>query len=297
VTDADTSSRAQPAPAQAISRAGREAVDALCELLALGPVAVLTGAGISTESGIPDYRGPETRRRARNPVQYRDFLRLHHARKRYWARSLLGWPKLAGARPSSPHLALARLEAHGAFSGVITQNVDSLHVAAGSRTLVELHGALREVICLQCGELGSRAELQVALERENPDFARTVVELGPDGDAELAEPLFERFRLVDCTVCGGPLKPHVVFFGENVPAQRVTRAFEITAAARSLWVLGSSLTVFSGLRFVRAATKQGMPVAIVNLGPTRGDEHARLRIDARAGLILDDLLAVLQLSA
>jgi NAD-dependent SIR2 family protein deacetylase len=261
---------------------------ALRGLFELGPVAVLTGAGVSTESGIPDYRGPETRRRARNPVQYREFLRSAQARRRYWARSMLGWPRMRGARPNHAHAALARLEDAGRLTGVVTQNVDGLHVDAGSRVLVELHGALRHAVCLACAALHPRDQVQHELERLNPELRAQLVELAPDGDAELATERLEQFRLVDCH-CGGPLKPHVVFFGENVPPPRVQRALQLVDEARALLVVGSSLAIYSGLRFVHAAAQRGLPVCIVTLGETRGDALAGLRIDAAAGATLGAL--------
>jgi NAD-dependent SIR2 family protein deacetylase len=258
-------------------------------VFARGPVAVLTGAGVSTDSGIPDYRGPETRRRARNPVQYREFLQHESARRRYWARSMLGWPRLSAARPNLSHHALARLEQAGRLAGLITQNVDSLHGEAGSRELVELHGALREAVCLACRGRVSRAWLQAELELHNPGLRARAAELGPDGDAELAQEFEPAFRLVDCA-CGGPLKPDVVFFGENVPPARVARAFELLERAAALLVLGSSLAVYSGLRFVQAAHKRGLPVAIVTLGESRGDGLAALRIDGGVAPVLTEVL-------
>src|SRR4051812_14201543 len=175
-----------------------------------GQVAVLTGAGVSTESGIPDYRGPETRRRARNPVQFQQFLRHAEARRRYWARSMLGWPRFSRARPNQAHHALAALEQAGRLSGLITQNVDGLHGDAGSVDAVELHGALREARCLDCAARIPRALLQEALERANPDFVAATPELAPDGDSDLEDPRIAAFQVIDCT-CGGPLKPDVVF--------------------------------------------------------------------------------------
>jgi NAD-dependent deacetylase sirtuin 4 len=264
-------------------------LDALAELFRRGPIAVLTGAGISTESGIPDYRGPETRRRARNPIQYRDFLRRPEARQRYWARSMLGWPQFARARFNAGHAALARLEAAGLVRGLLTQNVDGLHGDAGSVDAVELHGALRQTLCLVCHRVSSRAALQAELEARNPELLASSAPLAPDGDAELEDPRLSSFRVVDCP-CGGPLKPHVVFFGENVPPDRVARAQQIVKQGAALLVVGSSLAVYSGLRFVHAAQKNGTPVAMLTLGSTRGDDAASLRIDASAGQTLSKLV-------
>ena len=260
----------------------------LARLFARGPVAVLTGAGISTESGIPDYRGPGTRRRARNPVQYQQFLKLPEARRRYWARSMLGWPRFSRARPNTTHHVLHDFVTRGVVSGIITQNVDGLHAAAGSIHAIELHGALRVAKCLACELRVSRDALQEILERENPELVEAAPELAPDGDSELEGPHIERFRVVDCA-CGGPLKPDVVFFGENVPADRVQRAMTLVERASSLLVIGSSLAVYSGLRFVRAAVRLGIPTAIVSLGETRGDDSASVRIDAGASATLTAL--------
>jgi NAD-dependent deacetylase sirtuin 4 len=262
-------------------------IEALVRLFDRGPVAVLTGAGISTESGIPDYRGPETRRRARNPMQYRDFLRSAAARQRYWARSMLGWPRFARARPNAGHAAITKLARAGLIPGLITQNVDGLHNDAGTSS-VELHGALREAICLQCQQVTSRARLQAELEAKNPAFVAHSAELAPDGDSDFEDDGLEHFQVVDCT-CGGALKPHVVFFGENVPPPRVAQAMEHVQAGSALLVIGSSLAVYSGLRFVHAAQKRAVPIAIVSYGETRGDPAATLRIDAGAGLTLTRL--------
>lgn len=256
-----------------------------------GKTAVLTGAGCSTESGIPDYRGPGTRRRARNPVQYRQFVESAAWRQRYWARAVLGWERFIAARPNAAHHALAQLEAAGKLTGLITQNVDRLHQAAGSRGVVELHGALHEVVCLDCRWIGTRAEVHGELLARNPGWTEREAELAPDGDAELED--VSGFRVVDCPVCGGPIKPHVVFFGESVPLERVDRAWSMVNDADLLLVVGSSLTVFSGYRFVKGAARRGIPVAILNLGPTRGDPQASLRVDAVAGEVLPVLAAAL----
>jgi NAD-dependent SIR2 family protein deacetylase len=255
-------------------------------LLAGRHVGVLTGAGVSTESGIPDYRGPGTRARARNPVQYRAFVGDPAARRRYWARSMLGWPRFSDARPNAGHLALAALEREGRIEGLVTQNVDRLHRRAGSARVVELHGALQEVVCLGCGAIEDRDDLQRRLMLLNPGWDDEV-ELAPDGDAELTA--VDGFRVADCLRCGGTLKPRVVFFGENVPAPVVEAAFAQHAAADALLVVGSSLTVWSGYRFVRRAAERGVPIAIVNLGPSRGDPLATLTIDAPAGAVLAEL--------
>lgn len=259
-------------------------MDALLDALGDRKLAVLTGAGISTESGIPDYRGPGTARRARNPIQYRAFVRDGAARQRYWARSMVGWPRIAGSRPNAGHRAVADLEASGKAVGVITQNVDGLHQAAGSRAVIELHGTLAEVRCLSCDAVEPRHELQDRLRRLNPGWDHAGAGAAPDGDADLESA--DGFRVPDCRRCRGTLKPNVVFFGENVPRPVVDRAFAVVDGADALLVVGSSLTVYSGFRFVRRAAERGMAIGIVNIGPTRGDELATVRIDGRAGDVL-----------
>lgn len=272
-----------------------EALRPLAELLAGRRTVALVGAGMSTESGIPDYRGPETARRARNPIQGRQFTSSPAIRARYWARSALGWPRVAVARPNAAHLALAALEQRGLVTGVITQNVDGLHQIAGSRAVVELHGALARVRCLGCGEFEARAAMQERLVSHNPGWPgweAPAISLAPDGDADL-EAACGAFRVPGCRACDGVLKPDVVFFGENVGPKTVEAAFALFDAAEVLLVLGSSLTVFSGFRFVRRAAEHRMPVAILNIGPTRGDELAAIRIDARLGDALPRLAELL----
>ena len=266
---------------------------ALVDVLRDQRIVVLSGAGCSTESGIPDYRGPETRKRSRNPVRYRAFISDPQARQRYWARSAIGWPRICAAQPNDGHRALAALEAVGNVAGVITQNVDGLHQAAGSRSVVELHGALDEVECLTCRRIISRQCLQEQLLSLNPGWMRADAELAPDGDAEIEDARMRSFRVPPCKRCDGMLKPHVVFFGENVPAFRVSEAWEVFGRAEALLVVGSSLAVYSGYRFVRRAAERGMPVGIVNLGPTRGDRQAAVRVDAYSGRLLPRLAGLL----
>lgn len=256
-------------------------VDALIELLRGKRVVALTGAGCSTESGIPDYRGVDTPPRKRPPIQHREFVDKPEWRRRYWARSMIGWPKISAARPNPTHAALAGLEHAGIVAGTITQNVDGLHQAAGSRDVVELHGALARVRCLTCETITSRAELQQRLRAANPGWSRDddQNEAAPDGDAEV-DTVYDGFVVVDCAACGGTLMPDVVFFGGSVPRTTLDAAWALFARAEVLLVVGSSLTVFSGYRFVRRAAEHGVPVAIVNRGPTRGDPHAALRVDA-----------------
>ena len=258
---------------------------ALADLLRGRRLAVLAGAGISTESGIPDYRGPETKHVERRPVQYDDFVRDAAARQRYWARASRGWARMTGARPNRGHRALARLERAGLVEAVITQNVDGLHHAAGSRRVIELHGALDRVVCLGCDERLSRASTQALIDRDNPGWLRLGAEAGraaPDGDVEI-EAGIARFVAPLCPSCGGALKPDVVFFGESVPKPRVAEASGIVSRADALLVVGSSLAVYSGYRFVRQAETEGTPVAIVTLGETRGHRHAAVALDARLG--------------
>ncbi|MBA3394547.1 MAG: NAD-dependent protein deacetylase [Deltaproteobacteria bacterium] len=264
-------------------------MDELVALLRGRRVVALTGAGCSTESGIPDYRGPETPPRARPPIQHREFVDREDARRRYWARSLLGWPRLAGARPNLGHHALARLEQAGVIAGVITQNVDGLHSRAGSVAVVELHGGLARVRCLGCETITARDELQQRLHAANPAWRARDVTIAPDGDAELADELLATFAIVPCTACGGVLMPDVVFFGGSVPRATLDAAWATFDRAEVLLVVGSSLTVFSGYRFVRRAAERAVPVAILNRGPTRGDPHAAIRLDARAGEALTTL--------
>ncbi|MFV0451261.1 MAG: NAD-dependent protein deacetylase [Propioniciclava sp.] len=256
------------------------------ELLAGRSWVALTGAGMSTDSGIPDYRGPDAR--PTRPIQYADFVNTPEARRRYWARSMMGYRSFGAARPNRGHDALAALGAP-----VITQNVDGLHTAAGSREVIDLHGLIERVICLACGDLTSRGELQRRLEAANPQIRGVIpaghAELRPDGDADIADPT--EFTVVACRVCGGVLKPDVVFFGENVPATRVAECYAQVEAAEALVVIGSSLTVMSGHRFVRYAVKAAKPVVIINRGPTRADDLATIRIDAGTSEALTALLA------
>jgi len=255
------------------------------DLLVERPLVVLTGAGCSTDSGIPDYRGPNSV--ARQPMTYQEFVSGTSAQQRYWARSHLGWGRMREAEPNAGHHALARIDPEL----LITQNVDGLHERAGSRRLVALHGRIAEVVCLSCRAVSSRTALHERLAALNPGFAERhlAAEVRPDGDVELDDT--DDFVLAGCADCGGVLKPHVVFFGENVPAVRVERCYAAVDAlvdcAGALLVVGSSLTVMSGLRFVRRAAKAGTPVVIVNRGATRGDELATRRLDEGCSEFLD----------
>lgn len=265
---------------------------ALADLVAAGDVVILSGAGLSTESGIPDYRGPTGLARRAEPMTYQTFTGGAAARRRYWARSHLGWRHIAGAIPNAGHHAVAELQHRGLLAGIITQNVDGLHQAAGAQRVIELHGSLYRVVCLGCGQRTSRAALDERLRSANPGWAAAAAtQLSPDGDAVLPDEEAARFRTVDCQNCGGLLKPDVVFFGENVPRARVEECYALTGRARALLVLGSSLTVMSGYRFVRHAARLAIPVGIVNHGPTRGDALASLILDAPLGQALTGLTA------
>jgi NAD-dependent SIR2 family protein deacetylase len=266
---------------------------ALVDLIAAGGVVVLSGAGLSTESGIPDYRGPSGLARRATPMTYQAFTGSAAARRRYWARSHLGWRHIAHAVPNAGHHAVAELERRGLVAGTITQNVDGLHQAAGGRQVIELHGSLDRVTCLSCAQRTSRETLDQRLRAANPDWTARVSGINPDGDADLADDHTDDFRLVDCEGCGGLLKPDVVFFGENVPKPRVEECYTLAGGAKALVVLGSSLTVLSGYRFVRHAAKLSIPIVIINHGPTRGDDHALLTLDAPLGPTLTALLAQL----
>ncbi|WP_234807923.1 NAD-dependent protein deacetylase [Mycolicibacillus trivialis] len=266
----------------------------LVALLAGRRVAVLTGAGVSTDSGIPDYRGPDSP--PSNPMTIAQFTGDPLFRQRYWARNHVGWRHMAATAPNAGHRALAELEHAGVVCGLITQNVDLLHTKAGSRAVIDLHGRYDRVVCLDCGHTLSRAALADRLEALNPGFGRSAGPVGgiavaPDADAVVTDTA--DFRFVDCPRCTGLLKPDIVYFGENVPRERVARADALVDEADALLVAGSSLTVYSGYRFVRRAAAQGIPVAIVNRGPTRGDALATVKLDAGCSPLLALLAAEL----
>ncbi|MFC8172193.1 MULTISPECIES: NAD-dependent protein deacetylase [unclassified Streptomyces] len=261
------------------------------DALGAGGVLVLSGAGLSTESGIPDYRGEGGSLSRHTPMTYQDFTASARARRRYWARSHLGRRTFARARPNAGHRSVAAFGRHGLLAGVITQNVDGLHQAGGSEGVVELHGSLDRVVCLSCGALSPRRDLARRLEEANPGFDPVAAGINPDGDADLTDEQVGDFRVLPCASCGGVLKPDVVFFGEAVPARRVEHCRELVRGASSLLVLGSSLTVMSGLRFVRQAALAGKPVLIVNRDPTRGDRHAAARVALPLGTTLTTVAA------
>jgi NAD-dependent SIR2 family protein deacetylase len=271
----------------------------LVDLFRQGNVTVLSGAGLSTESGIPDYRGPSGQaRRVGQPMTYQAFTGSAEARQRYWARSHLGWRHVTGAAANAGHQAVAALERAGLARWIITQNVDGLHQAAGARTVTELHGSLHRVACLSCWERSSREDLDWRLRAANPAWTAATAgaepAVNPDGDVALEET--GGFTVVDCLGCGGLLKPDVVFFGENVPKPRVEECFSLVSSSAAVVVLGSSLTVMSGLRYVRHASSLGIPVLIVNQGATRGDELAAARLDAPLGGTLTALVRELGLA-
>ena len=253
-------------------------------------VLVLTGAGISTASGIPDYRDADGNRRGNQPTQGTEFRKHEFIRRRYWARSMIGYPTLSGAAPNGGHFALAALQQQGRIGSLLTQNVDGLHQRAGSDEVLELHGNIHRVICLDCHATFSRAAVQALLLETNPDFAGASARPLPDGDAELEPESLASFHTPWCPHCAGMLKPDVVFFGDGVPASVTEQALTRMNAADALLVVGSSLTVFSGFRFCRLASAQGKPVAALNLGKTRADDMLTLKITASAEQVLPLLL-------
>lgn len=273
-----------PAVTAEPARSELEVLREIHGLLAGERFALLTGAGLSTDSGIPDYRGPGAAPRA--PMTYQEFIGEPENRRRYWARNHIGWSHLRRADPNDGHTAAARLEHRGLLTGLITQNVDRLHEDAGSVNVVDLHGRFDQVVCLACQRRYSRSLLAGVLEELNPDFlsdalAAGVVEMAPDADATVEDSeLIAGFTVANCPACGGTLKPDFVYFGENVPKDRVERAYAMVDDAAALLVAGSSLTVMSGLRFVRHAAKQDKPVVIINRGQTRGDDLATIKLEA-----------------
>jgi NAD-dependent SIR2 family protein deacetylase len=270
-----------------LSEAARFGLDYAREQLAGKSILVLTGAGVSTESGIPDYRGEG--KTERHPMTFDVFMGTEAARARYWARSYVGWSVIARARPNQSHFALAQAESIGRISHIITQNVDSLHQQAGSKKVTELHGRLDKVICMSCRGLIDRINMDLLIEQLNPTIQKdTSVEFTPDGDAEIEATA--DFRVPPCPDCSGILKPDVVFFGESVPTERVSFTMEQLERSDALLVAGSSLTVNSGMRFARAANKAGKPIVIVNVGPTKADDIALAKIEAPTSVALEELL-------
>ena len=264
-------------------------------------VAALTGAGVSTESGIPDYRGPEASKRVRRPIQGPEFVRSADLRRRYWARAMVGWDRFRSALPGASHHALADLEAAGIVRGLVTQNVDRLHHVAGSQDIVELHGALAEVICLACGAMEERDAVQERMDRLNPGWLASLATaqavapgteatpMAPDGDADLTGERIARFVVPGCLGCGGTLKPNVVFFGHNVAKPVVDTAFAAVDAADALLIAGTSLAVFSGYRFLLRAAERKIPIVVVNRGAVRGEERVTLKLEMGTGAALAGL--------
>jgi NAD-dependent SIR2 family protein deacetylase len=267
-----------------------EGLTTAAEIIDRGGVVVLSGAGLSTESGIPDYRGPGgAYSRNHTPITYQLFRDDPRGRHRYWARSYIGWPMMRDMQPNAGHLSVAALESAGLVTGVITQNVDSLHHKAGSAAVIDLHGRLDTVMCMACGLRGSRVALHDRLASVNAGWEGAATRINPDGDVDLPETSVDAFVMVDCTACGGPLKPDVVYFGESVPPARVTDSYAMVDSASALLVLGSSLHVYSGRRFVTHSHKLGLPIIIVNQGETKADDLASVRIDAALGETLTAL--------
>lgn len=267
-------------------------LDALAGFLARNRhVLVLSGAGISTASGIPDYRDKEGVRRGKMPVQGPEFRKFEAVRKRYWARSMVGWPTLAQAAPNAAHRAIAGLEVAGKLDAILTQNVDGLHQRAGSARVLELHGSIHAVVCLDCHAQFPRAFVQGMLEQANPAMRNASARALPDGDAQLEPDALADFHIPHCVCCAGTLKPDVVFFGDGVPRPCADAAMAMMARADALLVVGSSLMVYSGFRFCRMAAETGKPIAAINLGKTRADHLLSLKIEGAAEQILPNLLS------
>lgn len=263
---------------------GGAAVDRLSAwLLQRDRLVVITGAGVSTESGIPDYRDGEGNWKRARPVQYADFVHQRRVRRRYWARSLAGWPLFVAAQPSAAHRALARLQRAGRVARLITQNVDRLHQRAGSTHVIDLHGRLDVVRCLACGHRADRDAFQQRLRAANPDWDVAAASIAPDGDADLEATDFSAFNVPPCEVCGGVLKPDVVFYGEAVPRETTAAALAAVDSADGILVVGSSLMVWSSFRLVRAAAARGIEVVAINHGHTRADDLFAFKLDAECG--------------
>ncbi|MBI5924153.1 MAG: NAD-dependent protein deacetylase [Aquabacterium sp.] len=269
-------------------------IDRLAALLRHGPFAAITGAGLSTASGIPAYRDEHGQWQHARPIQHQAFLTSETVRRRYWARSFLGWPRIKACQPNAGHTALAMLEQQGWLTGLITQNVDGLHQKAGSQTLIELHGALAEVVCLSCRTRLPRSTLQAQLDASNAGFSPVMSSQAPDGDVHLEDSAYAAFQPPVCPECAGILKPDVVFFGDNVPRDRVQAATHMVAQAHGLIVVGSSLMVYSGFRFADLAHKLGKPVVAINHGITRADSMLTVKIDQECAATLINLTQILQ---
>ena len=285
MTDTSTAGRTGADSVAGSKSAGK--VGQLVEWLAArSRVTALTGAGVSTASGIPDYRDGDGNWKRSPPVQYRDFVESEAVRRRYWARSMVGWPLFAAARPSAAHVALARLETTGRIAQIVTQNVDRLHQRAGSANVIDLHGRLDVVRCLACSNRIERSAFQDRLREANPDWATSPVRVAPDGDADLEGIDFGKFNVPACEVCGGVLKPDVVFYGESVPREATAAALAAVESADGVLVAGSSLMVWSSFRLLRASVARGIEVVAVNRGRTRGDDLFAFKLDGECGAIL-----------
>lgn len=265
----------------------------MAEVLSRGSVFVLTGAGISLNSGIPTYRDAKGQWQRSAPIQHQDFLRFEATRQRYWARSMVGWPMMSQAIPNAAHRALAAIQQQGLLHTLVTQNVDRLHQRAGSHSVIDLHGRVDEVVCLGCGAITTRDDLQDRLLTDNPQFSDITAKALPDGDADVGDALVEQVVLPACAVCGGMLKPHVVFFGDNVPKARVQQCYDALADAKSILILGSSLQVYSGFRFCRRAAELGLPQCCINQGVTRADALFQYKSSLELTLALPHLARVL----
>lgn len=280
----NTADRADAASADGESAADAERLAAW--LAARSRVTAITGAGVSTESGIPDYRDGDGNWKRSPPVQYRDFVESEAVRRRYWARSFAGWPMFAAARLSAAHVALARLERTGRVMQVVTQNVDRLHQRAGSASVIDLHGRLDVVRCLACNNRADREAFQQRLRGENPGWDVSSARIAPDGDADLEGVDFGSFAVPSCEVCGGILKPDVVFYGESVPREVTAAAIAAVESSDGVLVVGSSLMVWSSFRLVRAAHARGIPIVAVNRGRTRGDDVFAFKLEGECGAVL-----------
>lgn len=277
---------------------GSTALDALAEFVERYPrLFVLGGAGVSTASGIPDYRDENGQRKGRDPILLQEFLKSDLARRRYWARNMIGWPTVQHARPNAAHRALVALGAMRRVERLVTQNVDGLHTAAGSADVIELHGNVADVICIECGQRHARSDIQTWLEEKNPGWRALDAMPLPDGDARLESERFDLFHAPDCDRCGGVIKPDVVFFGESVPRARVEAAMASLARADAMLVVGSSLTVYSGFRFCEQAARAGTPIAAINIGRTRADALLSLKVREPCDAILPNLVARLDAPA
>jgi len=272
-----------------------DSAPALADFLARHPHAlVLTGAGLSTASGIPDYRGRDGIRRGREPIQGPEFRKSVAVQRRYWARSMVGWPTMSQARPNAGHVALAALEQGQRIGSVLTQNVDGLHQRAGSLSVLELHGNIRTVRCLDCHATFARAFIQDVMREANPSLVDALAQPAPDGDAHIEPDALDEFHAPFCLHCGGTLTPDVIFFGDNIPAPRTVEALRRMDDADALLVVGSSLMVYSGFRFARMAAASGKPIAAINQGITRADDLIDLKVEASAELILPRVAQLLQ---